>query len=240
VESSLASANVQVEKCSVPIHHYGKLNAQRSLDKGRHYLKLGEKKLEETGRGDIKALSELAIQENELGNYQEALTISLRVVQLDPHSGLAHLSVGSNLIGLKKFAEAIDALKHAIKYSPKLREAYIKVAIAYLSLGRGGEAIPLVLRLVQKCPDYPYSKAMLAVLYLCEGRKEEGLTLIREMKLENLSFDTFFADLALQLKENGQVEYAIRMLEELYESGNITQQLALVLVESYKAKTLVT
>jgi GT2 family glycosyltransferase/tetratricopeptide (TPR) repeat protein len=240
VESSLAEAGVRIEKTDVPIHHYGKLNSQKSRDKGRQYLRLGEKKLEETGRGDLKALSELAIQENELGNYEAALEISNRLAQLDPQNGRAHLGVASNLIGLGRFADAIAPLKKAIKCTPDLKEGYIKIAIAYISLGRAAEAIPHVQRLLTKHPEYPYSKAMMAVLYLCEGRKSEGLVLIESMKRENLSFETFFGDLALQLKDVGQVEYAIQMLEGLYESGNITQQLALVLVESYKAKTLVT
>jgi GT2 family glycosyltransferase/Flp pilus assembly protein TadD len=239
VEASLISSNIEVKSSPVPIHHYGKLDLHASRKKGESYLELGEMKLEETGSNNMKALSELAIQENELGNYQRALEICLRLVELDPRNPRAHMGVGSNYIGLNRFHDALQPLKKSMELDPNLKEAYIRHSIALLVLGKAQEAVPVLEKLARIDPDYPYSRAMLAAALFCLGEKEKGMQCVGSMERDNIRFDQFFADLAKQLKSNGRVDYAVAMLEPLADNNYITQELGLVLVESYKKQALV-
>ena len=238
VETSLAESGIEVRSCDIPIHHYGKLDVEKSRSKGESYVRLGKMKLAEAGPGDTKALSELAIQENELGNYEEALEIGLRVVQLAPDNPRAHMGVGSNYIGLHRFEEAVESLKKSINLDPKLNEAYIRCTIALLMLGRAPEAVPLLKRLAKRDPSYPYSKSMLAAALFCSGQKIEALKLMHELRAGNMTFDPFFADLAQQLRANGRVADAVALLEPLYEAEIISRETALLLVECYKSQAM--
>ena len=65
------------------------------------------------------------------------------------------------------------------------------------------------------------------------------MELIKGMKQSDISFDTFFGDLAGQLKSLGRVDYARAMLEPLYEEDMISRDNGLLLVECYKAQALV-
>ena len=74
VESRIKKCGIQINLCSIPIHHYGRLNHADVISKGKEYFLLGKKKIEETGE-DINALRELAIQAAEIGEFDEAITI---------------------------------------------------------------------------------------------------------------------------------------------------------------------
>jgi hypothetical protein len=67
VEPSLARAGLEVKKCGMPIHHYGKLNKEKSDCKGELYYLIGRKKLEESANDPI-AIRELAVQAGLLKN----------------------------------------------------------------------------------------------------------------------------------------------------------------------------
>jgi tetratricopeptide (TPR) repeat protein len=150
------------------------------------------------------------------------------------------MGVGTNYIGLNRFEEALQPLQTALQLAPDVNEIYIRYSIALLSLGRAQEAVPCMQKIVQRDPKYPYNKAMLAAVLFCSGNKVQGLEVVGAIQKDSVSFEPFFADLARRLTETGRFAYAIALLEPLYESGRITRDLATLLVEGYKAQTLVT
>ncbi len=83
VEPSLRRLGIKIQGCSLPIHHYGKLNMENVVSKGKEYFLLGKAKLLETGN-DIKPLIELAIQAGELGEFHDALELWQKVIELNP------------------------------------------------------------------------------------------------------------------------------------------------------------
>ena len=50
VEPSLKRGGIAVKECSIPIHHYGKLNEEKNVNKGEDYYQMGKKKLDDNGR----------------------------------------------------------------------------------------------------------------------------------------------------------------------------------------------
>lgn len=238
VEASLSKAKIEPRSCEIPVHHYGNLDGRNNRNKGETYVRLGRVKLAEAGPADLKALSELAIQENELGNYQQALEIWLRLVQLAPRNARAHMGVGSNYIGLGRFEDAVIPLRTSIDLEPDLHEATIRCSLALLMLGKASEATPLLERLVKRDPAYPYGKPMLSAILFCSGRKMEGWRLIDEIRGENVAFDPFFADLAHQLRDIGRVDDAVAILEPLFEAEIIGKETGLLLVECYRTQAI--
>jgi Flp pilus assembly protein TadD len=241
VDQSIERLGVVVQACDIPVHHYGKMSSADGKDPSKMsaYRSLGQAKLDARGSNDVKALQELAVQENELGHFKEALEIYERLVKLNPRDASAQMGVGSNLMGLQRFEDALEPFKTTIQLDPDRPEVYVKCSIAYLALGRASEATPVVKHLMERAPHYPYSKPMHAAVLFCSGEKQEAVELVRDMKQSNISFDGFFGDLAGQLKSLGRVDYARAILEPLYELDIINRDNGLLLVECYKAQALV-
>ena len=102
VESTIKKCGIQINPCSIPIHHYGRLNHAEVISKGKEYFLLGRKKMEETGE-DINALRELAIQAAEIGEYDEAITIWKKVLERDACRCRCMDEYGICLSGAKEF-----------------------------------------------------------------------------------------------------------------------------------------
>ena len=71
VDPVLKRNGIEIKKCSIPVHHYGRLDKEKLDRKGEIYFDIGQKKLSEMGE-DINALRELAIQATILEKNQQA------------------------------------------------------------------------------------------------------------------------------------------------------------------------
>jgi hypothetical protein len=74
VEPALQEMGIPMKLCKVQVHHFGKLNNDKSEKKGEAYYEIGCKKLEEMGDSPV-ALRELAIQAEGLKKHQEAVEL---------------------------------------------------------------------------------------------------------------------------------------------------------------------
>ncbi|MDD5650285.1 MAG: glycosyltransferase [Candidatus Nanoarchaeia archaeon] len=102
VEDSIKQTCLEIKSIDVPIHHYSRLNKEKS-DK---YLKLSKKKLD-TCKDDPKALYELATQYMALNNNDEALVVWRKLLEREKNNYdvLAHLGTTYNLLQDYKQAE---------------------------------------------------------------------------------------------------------------------------------------
>ena len=62
VESSLQKTGIRNTVIDIPVHHYGKLQKEKTLSKGQDYYILQKMKLSERGEDDPLALYEIATQ----------------------------------------------------------------------------------------------------------------------------------------------------------------------------------
>ena len=120
VESTIKKCGIQINPCSIPIHHYGRLNHAEVISKGKEYFLLGRKKMEETGE-DINALRELAIQAAEIGEYDEAITIWKKVLEREPADAVAWMNMGYAYLAQKNFSEALSVSKKALELNPAFK-----------------------------------------------------------------------------------------------------------------------
>ena len=96
VEPSMERNGIPIKKCSIPVHHYGKLNEKKEKRKWEDYYLLGKKKLEKSG-GDIRSIRELAVQANVLKRYEEAAELWHQVIRLQPEFAGALFQFSLNL-----------------------------------------------------------------------------------------------------------------------------------------------
>jgi tetratricopeptide (TPR) repeat protein len=91
VDPVLKRHGIEIKKCRIPVHHYGRLDKEKLDRKGKIYFDIGQKKLFEKGE-DINALRELAIQATILEKNQQALELWQRLLALNPAPNLAAIA----------------------------------------------------------------------------------------------------------------------------------------------------
>jgi len=234
VERSLQKTGITVARAEIPIHHYGKLDAARTKEKAEVYLELGRKKLKHAGNEDVRAMFELAFQENDLGNYEEALRLYRRILELNPSIPKVHFAIGANLGTLRRFDEAIPALERSIALDPALKEAYVHLALAHLAQGRLDAAMTAAESLADLGIDYPPGVALLAAIRFMNGDVEGGRRALVTLERRNVSFLQYFTEFARHLRAEGKPALAVRMLEPFVAGEETPQDLAILLVDCYR------
>jgi tetratricopeptide (TPR) repeat protein len=98
---------------------------------------LQELEIDPNNAGAEYVLGELARQAQQ---WDEAIQRFTRVCKLDAGFGDAFLGLGSSLMSLKRFPEAITPLETAVKLEPANPAAHYSLAVAYTRSGRKQEA----------------------------------------------------------------------------------------------------
>ncbi|MEN6487413.1 MAG: glycosyltransferase, partial [Smithella sp.] len=78
VDNSLQQAAIPIFNCNVVVHHYGKLDLLKDMQKGEDYYLLGKMKYE-SNPANVKYIHELAKQAHLLGKYEEAKELWLKL-----------------------------------------------------------------------------------------------------------------------------------------------------------------
>ena len=219
VEPSLSRAGINIKLGNIVIHHYGKLNEEKSFSKGETYYNLGKRKLEEMGR-NADALRELAIQAAELKKYDEAVELWKKIIFLQPDNASAYLNLGHAYVEFGKYEDALLASKKAMELDPKMKEAVHNYSICELCSGQVQKAIAALESLLKRVPGYPSAIGLLGVAYIIDGRTKMGLEYIEKLWKNKNDAAEYFFNHAARLFKAGKKEYAISLLEAAIESKN--------------------
>jgi tetratricopeptide (TPR) repeat protein len=222
VDPVLKRNGIEIKKCSIPVHHYGRLDKERLDRKGEIYFEIGQKKLAEMG-DDVNALRELAIQATILERNQEALDLWQRLLAINPFpelAAIAYVNMGTVYSRLGRFEDALDVGEKAVECDPDLKEARYNYAMAELHAGNAQQTIRILEDLLSEFPDYPPARFILSAAHCCADQKEKGLEGIRNLKNTPLG-----AHLAIPCLELGQslisakqIRYALWVLGAMIES----------------------
>ncbi|MBA4389330.1 MAG: hypothetical protein C0399_00105 [Syntrophus sp. (in: bacteria)] len=135
IEASLNRAGIPIEKCTIPIHHYGRLDHDKLLAKGLDYCLLGRKKLEERGGGDYVAIRELAVQATEIGKFDEAIDLWQQALALRADDVEALFNLAYDYMCIGKYQEALQAAKRSVELSPGTKDAVLNYALCEMLMG---------------------------------------------------------------------------------------------------------
>jgi len=240
VEPVLRRNGIEIKKCSIPVHHYGRLNKEKLDRKGDIYFDIGRKKLAEMG-DDLNALRELAVQATILEKNQEAFELWQRLLTLNPDPNLAaiaYVNMGTIYSRLGKFEDALDAGKKAVECDPDLKEARYNHAMAELHCGHAPLSIGILEDLLKGFPDYPPARFILSAAYCCADQKEKGLEGIRKLRDTPMGvhLDIPCLELAQSLIAAGKMEYALWVLGAAIESDIINPDLLTLFKECLNMK----
>jgi glycosyltransferase involved in cell wall biosynthesis len=230
VEASLEKARIEIKISSIPVHHYGRFDKDKIIEKGKKYFLLGKKKIEEM-KGDIKALKELAIQATELGEYDTSVELWKEAIKLDQGHADVFFNMGYAYLKLNKYQEALDASRRATELDPSLKEAAINYAGGEFLIGDIKKAISIVEALLQKHPDYPPATLLLATAYYVQDQKEKGLGLFEKLRKRGFNWTDFLDEQSRALISLERLDQAMLLLEAAVKTGNINKDTDSLLAE---------
>lgn len=218
LEPSLLRAGIEIRRCEVPVHHYGRLTDEKVTEKSEMYYALGKKKLAESGSRDWIALYEFAGQCAELGKYEESLEYLHKVISLRPDFPKAYQSMGNAYYNLNKYGEARIFYKKSMELNPGARDAVLMYATCSLFAGNAEESVALLGELLQQDSSFPQALLLLAEAYFCIGKKEEGLKYVNKLKELDFPVQQSLVQFAHLLVQAQQREYARRLLLSIAET----------------------
>ncbi len=180
VEPALQKMGIPMKRCKFQVHHYGKLNRDKSEKKGEAYYEIGCKKLEEMGDSPI-ALRELAIQAEGLKKHQEAVELWERFIAIVPNEPKAYINMGISYCNLGQFDKVLVTAEKALKFAPDSKEGHYNCALAKLHLGHPDQAIEILEKLCEEMPEYLPARFILAAACCCREDKKRGMALLKEL-----------------------------------------------------------
>jgi len=240
VDPVLKRNGIEIKKCRIPVHHYGRLDQEKLDRKGEIYFDIGRKKLSAMG-DDLNALRELAIQATILEKNQEAFELWQRLLALNPNPNLAaiaYVNMGTIYNRLGKFEDALEAGKKAVECDPDLKEARYNHAMAELHCGNAPKTIRVLEDLLKGFPDYPPAQFILSAAYCCADQKENGLEGLRKLRDTPMGahLDIPCLELAQSLISAGKMEYALWVIGAAIESDIVNPQLLALFKECLNMK----
>jgi hypothetical protein len=212
VEPSLKRAGIEIKKCCVPIHHYGKLDHEKIAAKGEHYYALGKKKLEDRNT-DPKALAELATQAGELGKYDDALELWEKVVDQEPENATSLLNLAHAALQVGNYDRALTVSRRAAEREPLLKEAVLNCAVSELLAGDPAEAASLLRGLCQREPDYHLASAALSVALALTGDAREASRCLEELSASGFDQKKYLDPLIRRLAMIGRGENILAVMQ---------------------------
>jgi O-antigen biosynthesis protein len=218
VEPTLEKLAIKIATCDIPVHHYGRLNQDKVIAKGKEYYRLGINKIEKTN-GDCNALRELAIQASEIGNYEEAVKIWQKLIELKSNDAGAFMNMGYAYLTMKQYDKAVEHSKMAMDLDPGLREAALNYSAAELIAGDVKKAISTLESILKNNFDYPPAMGRLAAAYMIDGRKEEGMKYLDRLNTKGFDCSCMLEEQSRAFFAEGKNEQAVVLLQAAIEKA---------------------
>lgn len=196
LEPALSKHGYALKRMDIPVHHYGKLNANKTKQKHLIYYDLGLRKLEETG-DNAYALRELAIQAGLLTKYNEAIDLWSRFLKIKPNIPEAYINMGTAYFHLGQYKSAHRIAKQGYEITPKFRESQYNYALMAMHVGDIDTALNLGQTLADGHSDYLPGVFFFVCACFANGELEKGRHYMCTLEKSSLgpflskSFETF-------------------------------------------------
>jgi len=149
------------------------------------------------------------------GNWMLALEYADQARALNPDDATAYNNAGSALLNTGQVAEAETAFRQALALQPENTLYWTNLAAALASQGRLEEATEAIEQeVLSRDPSFGPAHALLGALYLNRGQPEEAVAALEQAQRYLPDPDIVRNDLSEALLAAGQIDKALRVLEE--------------------------
>lgn len=236
VDSSLQKAAIPIFDCNVVVHHYGKLNLLKDMQKGEDYYLLGKMKYE-SDLTNVKYIYELAKQSHLLGKYEEAKELWLKLISIlesDPQSenyqeiarvsesdpvSETYMQLATAYLAGNNFKEALSAARKAMEAEIKPSGSVYFYAITEIIAGSLQKAAAALKETMETNPDYSPASFLNAIIFCLSGEKDKARELFSLLRRKQ--FDLMTArlnNIAGQLNTSGRKKDALILLNAAAEN----------------------
>ena len=227
VDPVLKRLSIGVKKCSIPVHHYGRLNTDILARKDQAYFEIGRKKLLNDG-GDIGTVRELAVQATVLERNSEAIELWQTFLSMEPGEAAAadaYVNMVSVYIRMKEYDKALSLARKAVSLNPQMKEAQYNLGITELYIGNDEAAFNTFKKLTECHPDFPPAQFLLAASNCCRNGATEAKFNFRKIKQSAFGPTLTYSvtELAEGLMAANQHIFAFRLLKKTIEEEIVSK-----------------
>ena len=112
---------------------------------------------------------------SQTGDYEDALKVFQKAIQMDPSAPRVHYYAGEALTRLDRPNEAIPEFEAELKLSPDDPNVQYHLAYALLQTSRKDEAVALLQKIVAAHPDHAQAQYQLGKSYLDSGQNQAAI-----------------------------------------------------------------
>jgi len=189
VDPVLVQKGAELKECYVPVHHYGKLDRNRTDERWELYYAIGRQKLDALGENEL-ALKELAIQAGLLSRWNEAADYWKRYLALKPESLDACLNLTRVMADSGDYAQALKYARQAFQLNTTRIETHYNLTLSQIHAGEIDQAAQTARQMTAIFPADTDGRLLQAVTEVLSGNLTQGLQqvrrLIREISVETL------------------------------------------------------
>jgi tetratricopeptide (TPR) repeat protein len=179
--------------------------------------------LESDAQAQTQAAQQLAqdaIQKQQAGDLQGAVTEYKQFLKLHPEATAIHSNLGAALVGLGRFEEAVHEYKIALQQSPTLTDARLNLALAYYKMGRIPEASTQLTRVHAAAPANSQAMLLLADCYLRMGRNKDVIRLLEPEEKKRPDDLAIAYMLGLALIRENRADEGQRCIDRIFRNGD--------------------
>ncbi|HEV2385789.1 MAG TPA: tetratricopeptide repeat protein [Candidatus Acidoferrales bacterium] len=147
------------------------------------------------------------------GDYQPALALYDKALQIDPNYQLAYANRGGALRRLGRTQEALASLNKALELNPKDVWAYDERAAAYTDLGQYQRGIEDADKAIQLNPKYQYAYGDKGLALSKLGRYGDALAAFDAALALDPNYRFAYAERGLELSRLGRYQDAVASLD---------------------------
>ena len=172
----------------------------------------------------------------ELERYDEALECYQKVIEIDGPEGMAYCNIANCYEELGNMAKARTFYKLAVKEDQELAEAWLGIGMTFKEQERYHDALFYVKRALREEPENPEYMLELADIYYNLELTEEAEILYEKITSINPGMIEDWLDWAHTQTEIGELDNAIKMLEDIYPNNQDNVQIIYRLASYYFIK----
>jgi protein O-GlcNAc transferase len=158
---------------------------------------------------NIDALYLLGVMANQIKNYDVAIKLLQKTIEINNSNPLFYINLGYAFKGLGKLDEAVACYQRALVLNPNSVEAYNNLGNVLSELGKLDEAIKCYQRVLVLNPNYVETHNNLGIVFKKMGKLDEAMVCYQRALALKPHFAEVHNNLGEALKDRGMIDKAI-------------------------------